>query len=290
MSNRYGAALQELLKLRAFGQSDSAFRFAAVPWSRASLPPSRDAARPFEKHSACFFPFSLAASGIAAARGLDAGEAAARVVPAREALEDAGLSQETRSGWVGAVVLSLLSDGGKEVARRAARSWRHWKKDHSWLTGDDDFAMAVLHATLEGEPDGRAAATEAIYRGLHASGLSRTNTLQLAAQVGATTRLAPAAFLDRFALVAGALRDRGWALVHYRPVEVALLALCDGSPFEIARDQSTREHAQHALPRAPWPVEASAISALLVAQDSPAVPAGVVDTLALVGCASPLWA
>lgn len=289
MSADYASTLLTLLQFRGFGQMDSAFRFAAIPWSRANRPPARDDARPFERKWLAAFPFSLAAAGVAAARGLDSAVLASRATECRGRLAAARLPAEGRGSGLGALLMAFLAPGDDRVPARAAAIWRLWKTDHFWFTGEDDIAMSVLHAIAPGEVEVRCRATERLYQGLHAAGYARSNTLQLAAQAGALSSLPPGKFLDRMALVGGCLRDSHWPFVRYRPVEIALLALCDGLPFSLARDFRTCERAQLALPKSPWPIEASALAALLTAQERKDVPDGLVDALVLIGAQSPLW-
>jgi hypothetical protein len=287
MPREYAAAL-DLLKFRGFGQTPSPFLFAAIPWSSAETPPSLQAAQVFQSAWVGVFPFTLAFAGVAAARGLDLAATAARAAAERQALTDAGLPAEHRGG-AAASVLVAVRHPSPDTVERTRQTWTLWNSRHRWLTGEDDLPFAVLHALAPGDVESRSEATEDVFRRLNKAGYARSNLLQLASQVGGLSPLPPAEFITRMSLVGGALKDRGWPFVRYRPVELALLSLCDGLPFALARDYAANERLMLSLPDRPEPIVASALAALLTATGRPGLPDGVNDALVLIGASSPLW-
>lgn len=166
-------------------------------------------------------------------RGLDP-------VPTIEATRDAlsrfkahGLSRSGTHAFLAAFLQVLMSNGqpvSDQRLQRMAELLKLWKKDHRWLTGQDDYPMAALHAARDEDPVEISRRTEAIYEDLVTKGFSKGNQLQLVTHLLA---IMPGAGLESavdFARMAAALEARGEKVPQSRYDDVALLTLVGLAP------------------------------------------------------------
>ncbi|MCC6741881.1 MAG: DUF4003 family protein [Planctomycetia bacterium] len=266
---RYFKALESVQTLRGFLQDDTIFRFAALPLAEMEEPPAMsalwNAAGELQSRGGMARTLALVAAALFARRGdLPGGIAsqARHLVAVRDVLDSWG-----PSAGATAFALALGVGGGRPVPvlERARRIHDLWRRDHSWLTGEDDWPTAAWHAARGAEPAAVAAATEEAHRALVALNFARANTTQLAAQILALARVRDG--LRRFELLQGALRDRNQPRSLWGVLDVALLALFPDPPAELARDLVTRTEAQLKGPDAPARMTAPSLAALMVSRE-----------------------
>lgn len=266
---RYFQALESVQTLRGFGQDDTLFRFAALPLAEMEAPPAPaalwNAAMELESRGGLSRTLALIAAGLFARRGdLAAGIAsqARHLVAVRDVLDTWG-----QAGGTTAFALALGAGAANPVPvlERARRIHDLWRRDHSWLTGDDDWPLAAWHASRGADPEAAAAATEDAHRALVALNFGRANSTQLAAQILALGPVREG--LKRFELLLGALRDRRQPHFFWDVIALAHLALLPDPPAELARDLALRTDAQLQGPDAPARMTAPSLAALMVCRE-----------------------
>ncbi len=137
-----------------------------------------------------------------------------------------------------AALILVLDAGERPVAEarviRLREIFRRWKDAHPWLTGNDDYPMAALHATRDEDIDVLAYDVERVYEALRARRFSRGNPLQLVSHILALSPHGPDGGTERFLGVVQSLRQRGERIGSSQWDEAALIALLDGDPAQLA--------------------------------------------------------
>jgi len=266
----YLRAFGSILRLRGLAQSDTVFRFAAVPVATLELPDpgaALDAAsKPLAQRNVFVPPLVLVAAGLLLRRGADPGNAAEAVADARVRLREAGLPAGRIGDTLAALLLHLARRAkDASVLERMKSIQSGWKHDHRWLTGVDDLPLAALHALGTESTEEVAGRTEEAFQALKARGYWSTNELQLTAQMAALLAAPPAEAVRRFDILMGALRDHAIGFAPLRPVPVMLLALAAAPPADMARALADTHAALLAARPAPFTGEAFSIAALLAA-------------------------
>ncbi len=266
---RYFKALESVQTLRGFLQDDTLFRFAALPLAEMEAPPAPpalwNAAGEIESRGGIVRPLALVAAALFARRGDLAGGIAAQarhLLAVRDMLGSWG-----QPGGATAFALAIRTGAGNPVPvlERARLIHELWRRDHSWLTGEDDWPLAAWHAAGDVEPGAVATATEQAYRALVGLKCGRANSTQLAAQI---LSLAPVPEgVRRSELLMGALRDRNQPGSFWDVFDVAQLALLPDPPAELARDLAMRTEAQLQGPDAPTWKSATALATLMVCRE-----------------------
>ncbi|MCE9583622.1 MAG: DUF4003 domain-containing protein, partial [Planctomycetes bacterium] len=184
---RYFRSLEAVQSLRGVLQLDTVFRFAALPLAEIEPPPPPAAlwetAGEIEKRGGIVRPLALVAAAAFHRRGDPAGGVkgqARHLVAVRDLLGSWG-----QAGGVTAFALTLGIGSGNPVPvlERARKIHTLWKRDHSWLTGEDDWPLATWHAMQKDSPEAVSTATEEAHRALVALKFGRANSTQLAAQI-----------------------------------------------------------------------------------------------------------
>jgi uncharacterized protein DUF4003 len=172
-------------------------------------------------------------------RGLDPARSWGEVERARAGFRERRLRRGGLCEILAALVLVLRSDGARvsgATLDRMATLLRSWKQAHPWLTGQDDYPLAALHASGGDPLDAIADATERIYRGLHAAGFYRGNALQRASHVLAVESWSVEEAVRRFASIAEALRRRDVTVRSSHYGDLALLCLAAPAPDALAAE------------------------------------------------------
>jgi hypothetical protein len=144
-----------------------------------------------------------------------------------------GLSRGGAHAFLAAFLLVLVNDGqpvADQRLQRMAELIALWKEDHRWLTGQDDYPMAALHAARDEDLCEVSKRTETIYKELVSKDFSKGNQLQLVSHLLAIMAGAGLESAVAFAQVAEALKARGEKAPQSRYDEVAMLTLVGLAP------------------------------------------------------------
>lgn len=99
-------------------------------------------------------------------------------------LKEAGFSRGTYAGLAGYILLtSCKNDDIGQTIRKARLIYDKMRERHFWLTGQDDYPLAVLLSSSEDNADTIADRVEALFVMLHNSGFSKTNNLQFLSHI-----------------------------------------------------------------------------------------------------------
>lgn len=109
-------------------------------------------------------------------------EEADRLMDKQRVLKQAGF-RNTIHSYLAAVLMDNDPTRFQEEAVRAKKLYDAMKKQHYFLTSDDDYAYAVLLGKMEKEPMEHAKAMRTYYDALHEEGFKTGNELQWLSQV-----------------------------------------------------------------------------------------------------------
>ena len=154
---------------------------------------------------------------------------------------DAFKSKKLPSRGVGptlAALLLALQGKARPVPNahieRLAQIYRQWRKDHFWLTSSRDLPAAALHASRDEPVASVTLHVQRAYERLREAGLWRGNQLQLASHLLAVDPRGVDTAVQRFQVVAEQLRNAGERIGPSRYDEVAVLALTQWTPTQVA--------------------------------------------------------
>lgn len=162
------------------------------------------------------------------------------------ALKERKLRKSSTQGWLGALLLTLQSDGRPArpaLLERFGEILAEWKADHRWLTGDDDYPMAAVHAAQDEPVASLTRRIEDAYVELDRLGFSKGDPLQLASHILGFLPEDGVGAAARFHFVAEALARPKRKLPSSQYDEAALLAVLGGDPearVSEARDLAAR--------------------------------------------------
>lgn len=269
----------ELRRRKRWGTEDTYLRFAALTLAYANEP---DLAQRLENAAAALrekagwssplrssLRYSVAALIIK--NGLSPVRTHAAVKATRESFRSARLSRSGIPSTMAALLLVVHQGGRKAPAthlRRMRAFYDAWKEDHPWLTGQDDYPMAALHATRDDDVMEVSKRIEEIYQAARQYRFSRGNQLQLASHILALEDLGALEAAQRLADVRAELKGLRIRTYESHYDELALLTLVRGGAYAIARDfQETVEALRAARPRPSKSLAFSIAAGLLLARD-----------------------
>lgn len=268
-----------LRRRKRWGTDDTYLRFAALTLAYADEPDLaqrvEDAAATLRDKAGWTSPlrsslrYSVAALIIKS--GLSPARTHAAVKATRESFRSVRLSRSGIPSTMAALLL-VVHEGGKKAPaariRRMRAFYDAWKKDHPWLTGQDDYPMAALHATRDTDVLELSTRIEEIYQAARKHRFSRGNSLQLATHILALEDLGAYEAAQRIADVRAALKDLRVRTYESHYDELALLTLVQGDALSIARDcKETLEELRAARPRPSKSLAFSIAAGLLLARD-----------------------
>ncbi len=215
---------------------------------------------------------------------LDPARTHAAVRETRESFRAVKLARSGLSATMAALIL-VLREGGKpapaERVRRMRAFYDAWRDAHFWLTGQDDYPMAALHALHDRDVHATNTTIENIYERTRAAKFSRGNQLQFASHLLALHQASPAVVSSRFAGIRDALRTRGIKTTSSHYDELALLTLTEGSPATVARGVEVRVAALRAVKPKPMADLAFTLATGLLLAEHAQSSLGTTDAAAL---------
>lgn len=99
-------------------------------------------------------------------------------------LKEEGFSRSTYSGLASYILLTTVnSDAVPQTIRKAKQIYGRMRDKHFWLTGQDDYPLAVLLAASDDYIESIEEKVESLFEHLHKSGFSKTNSLQFLSHI-----------------------------------------------------------------------------------------------------------
>ncbi len=272
---RYLEVYDSLYRRKRWTTNVNVLRFAALTLAATDMtdPGARleETAMVLAKEAGGFSPLGStlrhAVAAILIRRGL---KPAAVVRQVKETLAVFKEHKLRRSGVhpILAALLLVLDAGGGRVQRwkigRMKGILDRWERDHSFLTGADDYPMAAMHAVRNVNIEQLGVDVEVAYRALRKAGFSMGNQLQLVSHLLMFSEYGPLAAAQRFVRMASALKKKGQRVWQSHYDEVTLLVLSGGHVDEVTtRVIRYRDRLREAKPR-PQPSIAFSIAAGIV--------------------------
>jgi len=275
---------EELRRSKRWTTDLTMLRFSALILTASDHPGLgaglEESARRLLKRSGTFgalnSPARYAVAAMLLRRGLDIDAAFDRIEEVRglfrrEKLKRGGIFE------VLAALLLILQAGDREVdvwtVRRMKEILERWKKDHSFLTGSDDYPMAALHAARGASAEGIGHRVEEFYQALRREKLARGNQLQLVSHLLAVTELGAIEAARRFTDLRRALKQAGIRTYESQYDEIALLVMLGGEPEQLAgRLAGTVERLMSVRPRPQKSIAISIGAGLMLAEAAGAAP------------------
>jgi hypothetical protein len=183
-------------------------------------------------------PMRFVIASMVVRRELDAATVVEGVRQTNEALKSRRLRKQGAHGWLGALLLTLQSEGRCAPPHRLDRFdeiYRTWKSDHRWLTGADDYPMAAVHAAHDEPVANLTRRIEDAYRELDRLGYRPGDPLQTASHILGFLPDEGVSIAVRFDAVAAALAKPKRRLREALYDEAALLAVLPGDPQDLGR-------------------------------------------------------
>ncbi len=107
-----------------------------------------------------------------------------KLLELEDQLKQEGFTKGTYSGLASYILLtSVNSDSVHKTIRRAKQIYGRMRDRHFWLTGQDDYPLAVLLAASGEEVESIESKVEGLFEQLHNSGFSKTNSLQFLSHI-----------------------------------------------------------------------------------------------------------
>lgn len=99
-------------------------------------------------------------------------------------LKEGGFSRGTYSGLAAYTLLTLSKDENVNTyIRKAKLIYDRMREKHFWLTGQDDYPLAILLSLSEDNVDAITNRVENLFNMLHNAGFSKTNSLQFLSHI-----------------------------------------------------------------------------------------------------------
>lgn len=107
-----------------------------------------------------------------------------KLIKYEDELKAEGFSRGTYSGLAGYILLtSTEGEDGLATIRKAKQVYDKMREKHFWLTGQDDYPLAVLLAVSDDSIDSITAKVEGLFEALHRAGFSKANSLQFLSHI-----------------------------------------------------------------------------------------------------------
>jgi hypothetical protein len=233
---RYLEVFESLRQRKKWSTGNEVLRFAALTLTASDVAGSEvdleAAARELADAAGAFSPLSSAVRYAIAAilirRGFKPSTVARSTKETLALFKQHKLNRGTMQATLAALLLVLDAGGScprPETVARLRAILERWKQDHRWLTGNDDYPMAAMHATRDVSVESLGLEVEQIYQSLASARFRKGEQLQLATHILACSDIGPHAAAGRFAAVARQLRERGeriWTTIYD---EIAMLAV-----------------------------------------------------------------
>ncbi|ANM31089.1 hypothetical protein ABI59_18185 [Acidobacteria bacterium Mor1] len=275
----YLERFEELRSHKRWSTDVTVLRFAAMsliasPLERPHVDLER-VADALRDHAGWFSPLRSSIRYAVAAMILRNGLEPAAVHRSVEQVREGFRARKMRRGGIYEVlagVVLAIHQRGEQVPDRTIDRTRdildHWKRDHRFLTGSDDYPMAAMHATRETPVHEVAVEVEKAYEQLRAARFSRGNPLQLASHLLALSPRRAFRAANRFITIAGALRSLGYRVSSRSYDEISILALTSLAPRQAAtRVLKLRDRLREAKPRPSADIAFTLASSLVLAGD-----------------------
>lgn len=243
----YLEVFEALKRKKRWSTGTNILRFTALSLAAADLDdPAGDleAAAGILKRKAGWFgplnsPIRFAIAGMILRKGLQPARVHDRVMKTRERFRERKLPRGGIREVLAALLLVLQNENRPvpvSTIDRVKAILDRWKKDHWFLTGQDDYPMAALHAQRGEDVEGLAVRVESIYRQLRREKFSAGDPLQLASHILTLGSGGAEEAVRRFIEIRNAFRDEGLKVGPRWYDEVALLSMTSSSPVEIVRE------------------------------------------------------
>jgi hypothetical protein len=242
---RYLFVFDSLRRRKRWSTDTNVLRFAALTLAATEVddPGLRleETAAVLAKKAGGFSPLNSsvrhAVAAILIRRGREPARVVHRVKETLAAFKEHGLRKGGAHPLLAALLL-VLDAGDSPVSRgkigRLKTIVDRWNRDHSFLTGADDYPMAAMHATGGTSVEQLGLDVETSYQCLRKAGFSRGNQLQLVSHLLMFSELGPREASHRFTRTAAALKKKGQRVWQGQYDEVALLVLTGAGPEEVA--------------------------------------------------------
>lgn len=257
----YLATFEELRRRKRWSTDTTILRYAALSLATAEIDdPAGELERVAEelRRRADWFgplrsPVRYAVAAMLIRRGVPAGRTHDAVRRTRETFRAVKLRRAGVQEVLAAFMLVLNNDGrpaARVTVLRMKQILERWNRDHPWLTGQDDYPMAALHATRGEGVEEFGSRVESIYQRLRESKFSRGNQLQLASHILSIADWSGAEAARRMTSLRDAFVARKQRIGTEQYDEVALLALTPGGPAQVAQHVlDYRDRLREAKPR-----------------------------------------
>lgn len=173
-----------------------------------------------------------------------------RLLKYEDALKEEGFSRGTYSGLAAYILLtSVDSDAVPKTISKAKQIYGRMRERHFWLTGQDDYPLAVLLAASEEQAESIENKVEGLFQRLHSSGFSKTNSLQFLSHILSLGNDSMEASVQRCQSVVNFFKTKKIKINSTHYGTVGLIALMFNEQYELLEEiikvidylKSTRE-------------------------------------------------
>jgi hypothetical protein len=241
---RYLEIYDSLRRRKRWSTDSNVLRFAALTLAATDMadPGARleETAKVLAKEAGGFSPLGSsirhAVAAILIRRRLEPAGVVRRVKETLASFKEHKLRKSGAHPILAALLLVLNAGGGRVQRWKIGRMKGiidRWEKDHSFLTGTNDYPMAAVHAVREVNIEQLGVDVEQIYRSLRKAGFSMGNQLQLVSHLLVFSDLGPRDAAQRFVRMAKSLKKKGQRVWQSQYDEVTLLVLTGASVDEV---------------------------------------------------------
>jgi hypothetical protein len=277
---RYLEVFEGLRRRKRWTTDTTVLRFAALTLAASAVTDPgtslEETAKALSREAGGFSPLSSsirhAVAAILIRRGLEPVATIQRVRETLSAFKQHQLRKGGTHPLLAALMLVLDAGGGSvrfDKIERMKRIIDRWARDHSFLTGVDDYPMAAMHAARGAEPEQLGQEVEEIYRSLRQAKFSMGNQLQLVSHLMMFSSHGPQMAAERFVQMAAALKQKGQRVWQGQYDEVALLVLSGAAVGECTtRAVRYRDQLRAVKPRPQREIAFSIAAGIVLAEEA----------------------